>query len=67
MKLKINILIKIILFFTSCYSIYQVGRYYYKNGIEYFTNTSLPYTISNSDIPYILDFENHLIVKLFNY
>ena len=48
--------------FLPVASIYQVGRYYYKNGIEYFSNTSLPYTISNSDIPYILDFENHLIV-----
>ena len=54
--------------FLPLSSIYQCGRYYYKNGIEYFSNTSLPYKITNSEYPYILDFENHLIVpKGFNY
>ena len=52
--------------FLPVASIYQCGRYYYKNDIEYFSNTSLPYKIT--EFPYILDFENHLIVpKGFKY
>ena len=48
--------------FLPIASIYQSGRYYYKNNIEYFSNSSMPYKITGTDIPYILDFEKHLIV-----
>ena len=41
-------------------TIYQTGRYYTINGVEYFSNTSFPYRIPRGGATK-LDFENHLI------
>ena len=49
--------------FIPVSSIYQIGRYFTIDNVEYFSNTSLPYRIPKGG-PTKLDFENHLIVPM---
>ena len=46
--------------FVPVSTIYQTGRYYTIDGVEYFSNTSYPYRIPRGGATK-LDFENHLI------
>jgi len=46
--------------FIPVSTIYQTGRYYTIDGVEYFSNTSYPYRIPRGGATK-LDFENHLI------
>ena len=46
--------------FIPVSTIYQTGRYYILDNVEYFSNTSFPYRIPRGG-PTKLDFENHLI------
>ena len=47
--------------FIPVSSIYQTGRYFTIDNVEYFSNTSFPYRIPPGG-PTKLDFENHIIV-----
>lgn len=47
--------------FIPVSSIYQTGRYFTIDGVEYFSNTSFPYRIPKGG-PTKLDFENHIII-----